>query len=326
MKKFLRILAIAFFSILALVAFVGMLFGYFIYSPPATVPKLSGTLSKKYVELDGLKRSYLTYVPKDLPKGAPLVVVLHGSGQTGADIRGETGYGFERLADAQGFSVVYPSAYTFDWNDCSKIGDYEVNGSAVDDIGFLVTVVNQMIEGGSVDEKRVFVTGVSAGGSMSIRLAMEAPSVFSAVAAVSASVPAAEHFKCSPGGSTPPVMIMNGTKDPLVPFEGGEINLLGYFFKAGNVRSAGQSAQYFAELNGLSDPETVWSASTDIDEGIERVRWRDKLGTRVELVSVRGGGHGMPQPYWRRPRLLGPSPMKPNGPELIWSFFKQQMR
>jgi polyhydroxybutyrate depolymerase len=44
----------------------------------------------------------------------------------------------------------------------------------------------------------------------------------------------------------------------------------------------------------------------------------------VELVAIHGGGHGLPQPYWRRPRLLGPSPMEPNGPALIWAFFERQ--
>jgi len=31
----------------------------------------------------------------------------------------------------------------------------------------------------------------------------------------------------------------------------------------------------------------------------------------------------MPQPYRRHPRLLGPSPKEPNGPEVIWAFFER---
>jgi poly(3-hydroxybutyrate) depolymerase len=58
-----------------------------------------------------LKRTYLTYVPQGLAKGSPLVVVMHGSGESGAQMRIETGYGFERLADQRGFAVVYPNAY-----------------------------------------------------------------------------------------------------------------------------------------------------------------------------------------------------------------------
>jgi polyhydroxybutyrate depolymerase len=34
----------------------------------------------------------------------------------------------------------------------------------------------------------------------------------------------------------------------------------------------------------------------------------------------------MPQPYVRHPRLLGPTPSEPNGPELIWDFFARQSK
>jgi hypothetical protein len=70
--------------------------------PPAPeVPQLSGTLTKETTEVDGVTRTYRTYVPQGLAKGAALVVVMHGSGENGAQIRIETGYGFDRTADTQ---------------------------------------------------------------------------------------------------------------------------------------------------------------------------------------------------------------------------------
>ena len=42
------------------------------------------------------------------------------------------------------------------------------------------------------------------------------------------------------------------------------------------------------------------------------------------LVVVALGGHGMPQPYLRYPRLLGPTLEEPNGPAVIWAFFERQ--
>ena len=59
-------------------------------------------MTKGTIEVGGLTRTYLTYVPLGLTKGAPLVVVMHGSGQNGAQTREWTGYGFERLADERG--------------------------------------------------------------------------------------------------------------------------------------------------------------------------------------------------------------------------------
>jgi polyhydroxybutyrate depolymerase len=324
MRRVLRFLVFCLLSLLGLVALCGALLGYFVYTPPPEIPHLSGTLTKGSIEVGGLKRTYTTYVPGGLAQGAPLVVVMHGSGENAARIRAETGYGFDRLADEHGFAVVYPNSYTFDWDDCGKVGDVSVNGVNIDDVGFLVALVDKLITEIGIDRGRVFATGVSAGGFMSIRLALEAPSRFRAVAAVSANMPTPENSKCKPVGQGTSVMIMNGTKDPLVPFNGGEVNLLGLFYKGGNVRSSRDSGQYFADLNNIvGAPETNQTPMAD-KVSVEQVLWRNGSKAEVELVAIHGGGHGITQPYWRRPRLLGPSPMEPNGPALIWAFFERQ--
>src|SRR5947207_2962337 len=104
-----------------------------------------------------------------------------------------------------------------------------------------------------IDSARVFATGISRGGSMALRLALEAPTRFRAVAAVSENVPAPENFKCKPAGrGTSSVMIMNGTEDPLVPFDGGDVNLFGFFVRRGKVLSSRASGQYFADLNQIA--------------------------------------------------------------------------
>jgi polyhydroxybutyrate depolymerase len=326
LKPVLRFLAICLLGLLGLAALGAALFAYFIYSPDPPVPPLSGTLTRGSVDYDGLKRTYLTYVPKGLRKGAPLVVVMHGSGESGAQSRIETGYGFERLADAHGFALAYPDAISFDWNDCSKVGDFTVDGREVDDVGFLEALTDKLIAEGSVDPARIFATGVSSGGFMSLRLALEAPSRFRAVAAVSANLPAPENFKCKPNGKGTSVMVMNGTKDPLVPFAGGESSLLGLFYKGGYVRSSHQSVQYFAALNAMDNPPETRQMQLADGVNVEHILWRDNTKVEVELVAIDGGGHGIAQPYWRRPRLLGPSPMEPDGPKIIWSFFERQRR
>jgi polyhydroxybutyrate depolymerase len=324
MKRVLRFLGYCLLSLVGLLALCGSLFGYFVYSPEPAVPPLSGTLNKGAMQVGGLKRTYLSYVPRGLPKGAPLVLVMHGSGQDGAQIRIETGYGFERLADQHGFAVVYPDSYTFDWDDCSKVGDFSVNGHDVDDVGFLDAVADRLITDIGADPRRVFATGVSAGGFMAIRLALESPARFRAVAAVSANVQTPENFKCTPTGRGASVMIMNGTKDPLVPFAGGQSSLFGLFFKNGNVRSSRDSGQYFADLNKLAGTPVANRSARSDGAGVALLDWHQDAKVEVELVAVQGGGHGMPQPYWRRPRLLGPSPMNPNGPAMIWDFFARQ--
>lgn len=324
MKRIPRYLLLGFLYLLALLAVLAGLLGYFVYTPDPALPQLSGTLGKASIEVAGMTRRYRTYVPKGLPKGAPLVVVMHGSGEDAQSIRIGTGYGFERLADQYGFAVAYPKSFGFSWNDCSSIGDVQVNGISGDDAGFVAAMVDKLVGELGIDPARVFATGVSSGGSMAIRLALEHPSRYRAVAAVAANLPAQQNFQCQPVAQSTSVMLMNGSKDPLVPYAGGEINLLGLFYQGGLVISSRESAQYFADWNRLGGQPQVSQA--DVGEGfsVEHDRWRSNGKTEVELVTIHGGGHGLPQPYWQRPRLLGPSPMQPDGPALIWAFFERQ--
>ncbi len=182
-------------------------------------------------------------MPSALAKGAPLVVVLHGSGESGARMRPATGYGFERLADEHGFAVVYPDGFEGYWNACNIVGDYSANKLNIDDVGFLSALADKLGAELVSDPARVFATGISRGGHMAFRLALEAPSHFRTVAAVAANVPAPENFKCKPGPASASVLIMNGTKDPLNPFDGGDVNLFG-FIKRGKVLSSRASGQY----------------------------------------------------------------------------------
>jgi polyhydroxybutyrate depolymerase len=188
-----------------------------------------------------------------------------------------------------------------------------------------VALADKLIGEIGLDPGRVFAAGSSRGGFMAFRLVLEAPSRFRAVAAVSANVPSPENFKCKPAGQgTPSVLIMNGTDDPLVPFDGGSVSLFGLFYKLGKVRSSRESGQYFADLNHITGaPER---SETRVAGGVrvEQVLWRNNSNVEVELVAIHGGGHGIPQPYRRHPRLLGPSPTEPNGPAMIWAFFERQ--
>lgn len=327
MTRVPRLLLNGLLSLLALVALAAALFAYFLYTPEPELPRLSGTLSKASMNVAGVERSYRTYVPKGLPKGAPLVLVMHGSGEGPQAIRVGTGYGFERLADQHGFAVAYPKSFGFDWNDCSSIGNTAVDGVRADDAGFLAALVEKLVGEIGVDPNRVFAAGVSNGGSMALRLALEHPKRYRAVAAALANVPAPQNFQCQPGAQTPSVMILNGTEDPLVPYAGGEINLLGLFYKGGQVISSTASAQYLADRNAIAGKPQVNLTQTAQGTRVEHARWQvaDRR-TEVELVTLHGAGHGLPQPWARRPRLLGPSPMEPNGPALIWAFFERQSK
>lgn len=327
MKPALRALRTVAVSVLAIAGACAALAGWLLYTPMQQPPALTGTFTSHSIEVNGRHRTYRTYLPRGLRRGAPLVLVMHGSYENGTRIRIATGYGFDRLADERGFAVAYPDGFDGSWNGCNIVGDYAANRLNIDDVGFLTRVVDTLVTEIGVDQARVFAVGVSRGGSMALRLALEAPSRFRAVGAVAENEPAPENFKCKLAArGTSSVIIMNGTRDPLVPFDGGEVSLFGLFIRRGRVMSSRESGQYFANLNAIATaPETD---AVQLADGVrvEHVLWRNDAGTEVELVAIHGGGHGIPQAYQRHPRLLGPSPREPNGPAVIWAFFERQPR
>ena len=132
-------------GVVALVGVLGALLGYFVYSPAPEVPQLSGTPTRGTMTVGDLQRTYRTYVPRGLAKGAPLVVVMHGAGENGERMRIETGYGFEILADQHGFAVVYPNAYEGYWDGCTVAGDVSANGLNIDDVGFLTGMADKLV-------------------------------------------------------------------------------------------------------------------------------------------------------------------------------------
>ncbi len=319
----MRILRVLLWTLAGLAVLGGALFAWFVYTPTPERPHLSGTLAKGSIQAGGMMRLYRIYIPKDLPGGAPLVAVLHGSGGNGAQMRVATGYGFERLADKYHFAVVYPDGFEGYWNACNIVGDYAANTRNIDDVGFLTALAGKLTAQFHLDPRRVFATGLSRGGHMAYRLALEAPSHFRAVAAVGANVPAPENFKCKPKGQgTSSVLIMNGTRDPLNPFNGGEVKLFG-FIRRGTVLSSRASAQYFADRNAIAAAPQTRKAEEADGVTLEQVLWRGGR-IEIELDAIHGGGHVVPQPWSRAPRILGPTPKAPDGTALIWNFFARQ--
>ncbi len=191
MRRFLRVLA----GVALLLAVGAVLVACVLYAAAPDVPHLAGSITSGSLMAGGRERTYFVYLPHDLPRQAPLVMVLHGSDGNADRVRKATGYGFERLADQHRFAVVYPEAYEGNWNACNIKGDYSANVLGIDDVGFLMALVDRLIKEYGIDAHRVFAAGVSRGGSMTYRLALEAPSRFRAVAAVAANVPAPQKFQ-----------------------------------------------------------------------------------------------------------------------------------
>ncbi len=302
----------------------GAAYAYFGYSPAPADPGLSGRFVSGAISAGGRQRTYLLYVPKKLPKGAPLVVALPGSLQNAQKMRTWTGYGFDRLADQHSFALIYLDGFEGYWNACNRVGDYAANKLEIDDVGFIVKAVDETVQQVGVDPAKVFAVGISRGGGMALRLALEAPSRFRAVAAVAASLPDGDNYKCAPKEGASSVLIMNGTKDPLNPFLGGDVKLYGLLVNRGHVMSSIDSAKFFAERAKITSQPQVTVIPKANGAALRRTTWLGSENNEVELDAIQGGGHGIPQQYWRAPRFLGPTVSDIDGPGLVWDFFARQ--
>jgi polyhydroxybutyrate depolymerase len=233
-------------------------------------------------------------------------------------------YEFDRLADQHGFVVLYPDGYRGNWNDCRKNATFPAKRENIDDMSFIRALIARVTVEQAVDAKRVFAFGYSNGGHMTFRLAMESPDEIAAVAAVAASLPTPDASSCPQHGRTSRAMLINGTSDPINPYQGGMVTLFG-FASRGSVMSSMASAQHFAARNRITDPpirEQPPKGFSDDPTSVEILSWQASSKPVCSLYTVRGGGHVIPQRTYRFPRLLGRTTSALDAPGEAIRFFE----
>jgi polyhydroxybutyrate depolymerase len=127
---------------------------------------------------DGTVRKYRLYAPPgyDIAKQLPLVIALHAYPGSGAGMSELAG--LDPVADREGFLTAYPDGINGGFNAFVCCGQ-------ADDVGFLKALTEHLVREWNVDPDRVYLTGISNGGDLSFRAAVEAPGVFAAIGVVS---------------------------------------------------------------------------------------------------------------------------------------------
>ena len=285
-----------------------------------------GTFERRTMVFQGMERTYFVYTPPSQTAKAakPVVFLLHGGGGADAHEMAKR-TGIHPIADREGFLVVYPQGVDGQWNDGrGKTFRHARDNTNIDDVGFISSILDELIQSGSADPNRVYVVGLSNGGMMTYRLGIELGNRLTAIAAIIANLPA------NLAGQKPvrplPVLIMNGTADPMMPWGGGSVRVLGR--KYGEVLSTAATVKYWAKAAGLAEPpETrrLKDRSSDDRSTVEVDVYRNPEGTlEVVLYRVVGGGHNLPGGQTPdRPLLLGPKNMGINAMEEVWAFFKK---
>jgi polyhydroxybutyrate depolymerase len=322
MRRFLKTAALS--IALAAAVLAGLAFWALRHSSPP-MPKLSGNIERGALEHGGRMRTWIAYLPAKPGARPALVIALHGSMGTAEQARAAYGYDFDLLADQQGFIAVYPQGYEGHWNDCRVKGPFAAKRENVDDVGFLHALVDRLVRDHNADPARVYVTGISNGGQMALRLALQTPDFARAYAAVAASVPAPENMAVTPKNQPVSMLIMNGTGDPFNPWRGGDVVLYGVWGNRGPVLSTPASIDYFRKLAGLEGTPRV-TRFPDLDPGdgstAERSSWSAPGKRGVALYTIKGGGHNCPHPALHGQRLLGNSNRDIHAANEIWEFFQ----
>lgn len=296
--------AIAFLALSALLAACRA--EYVRTPPPAAEADQPAVLAEATIQVDARQRTFTYYVPATPAPRPPVILAFHGSGGSGARLRGFMGGTLERLAEQRGFIAVYPEGFEGNWNGCRAPAPSSANRLGIDDVGFVRALVAWLTRELGVDPARVYAVGFSGGGHMAYRLALEIPEVIPAIAAIAASLPVEDELDCQPSGRPVSVMIVNGTADPVSPYGGGEVVAPGGT-RLGHVRSTLATAEYFAALAGLRRAPSALRLAPRQDggTGVDRATWSGYGEVEVSLYTIHGGGHTIPGPRSQLPDFVG---------------------
>jgi polyhydroxybutyrate depolymerase len=281
-----------------------------------------------------LRRSYVVHVPPQVKIGKPLPAVLNFHGG-GAHARVQQQYSrMDQTADREGFIAVYPNGSggiggrLLTWNAGACCGF--AAASRVDDVGFVIAVIDDLAGRVPLDLERIYATGLSNGSMMAYRLAAEAAHRIAAVAGVAGAMTSHQFAPAS----AVPVMHIHSVDDQRALYDGG----LGPAFAFTDTRVLHEPVdaslgKWIAHNGCPARPEVMPPVSgrpgaADAAHTATRYTYMPcRDGTRVVLWKLTGAGHVWPggvQDYL--PWLLGPGTTVIDANSEMWQFFARYRR
>ncbi|MGZ5134307.1 MAG: alpha/beta hydrolase family esterase [Flavitalea sp.] len=259
--------------------------------------------------IDGHFRSFHYNNPGN-GKRSNLVFVMHGSGGNGRDMMKST-TSLEKKAGSENFLLVYPDGYQRYWNECRKAATSTANIENINENAFFEGMINYFQKKHDINRNKVFAVGTSGGGHMAYKIALTMPRKIKAITAIIANLPDTNNLDCVESRQPVPVMIINGTEDPLNLYNGGMMISGNVTF--GFVRSTDRTFKYWAALAGYDgEPKKEKLPDNDPSDGktIEKYYYKERGKPEVVLLKVIGGKHDYPKDI--------------DVHEQAWEFFKRQ--
>jgi polyhydroxybutyrate depolymerase len=254
----------------------------------------------------GVKREYLLYVPGnyDRSRPTPLVISMHGAAGWPAQQMNLSGW--NRVAESQGFLVVYPSG-------AEGPGPRVWHEDDAREVRFISELIDKLEADYNIDPARIYANGLSNGGGMTFALSCTLSSRIAAVGMVGAA-----HFLpwswCTDHRAVP-MIAFHGTADPMMPYNGGRS-----WVAAGQFPSVPAWTAAWARRNRCGAKPVESPVAADVT----RIEYTDCAdGAAVVLYRIQGGGHtwpgGEPLPKW----LAGSTSNGVDATSQMWEFFRQ---
>jgi len=269
------------------------------------------------MKIGGYDREWRLYVPESLPASGDVALVLglHGGLGSGGQFAAD-GY-FDQQAERGGFIAAYPDGISRrlinvrTWNGGGCCGYAQDQG--VDDVAFLVALIEELSDGLPIDRDRVYLTGHSNGAIMSYRMACERADLIAAIAVYAGAL----EVECHPSEAVS-VLEIHGDNDEHIPIEGG----------------VGPSALTDVNYHSMQYTVDVWTAANGCSGGptvsvagaVTTSTWADCAdGSVVETQVVAGASHS-----WAGGAPVGPFRDKPSqdhdASKAIWDFLSTKVR
>ncbi len=237
------------------------------------------------LNFQSMTRQYRVYVSPayNASNPASLVFALHGLGD---NMQNFSNIGMNFIADTANIIVVVPQAVTDPllnanaWNSRAGTMGYYPNAT-VDDVGFISTLIDLMLDNYSINPKRIYCCGFSMGGFMTQRLACELNDKIAAFASVAGTL-GSGITSCTPGRAVP-IAHFHGTQDGTVGFSTNNYGL-----------NADSLVNFWAAHNQCDAPPVHTLLPDVAADGFTVEHYLHENGqdqTEVEFFIVNNAGH-----------------------------------
>lgn len=279
------------------------------------------------LEHQGYQRKYTIHQPQGFTntEPTPIVLMLHGGGGTMQSTQPFTE--LNDVSNDNGFIAVYPEGYVevqngFSWADGRGTAADQVG---IDDVGFIDKLLDILENSYSADPQRIYICGFSNGGFMTQRMACQSNERFAAMASLGSIMDTILISNCNPNRPIPMLLLL-GTADPFVPYNGGEM------IGSGNVTpivAMDTLVDLWKTNNGCTTanpPINLPDINTNDNSTVTVFDYTDCNcdNSMVKFYRINGGGHtwpGVPNPIYEI--IAGPTNQDIHASEELWDFFSQ---